>query len=193
MGGAFETPNDRLFHLPAPRPSIEATGTMKYVVFSVRAKNDAHIKLFSGDSYYSFIFGGSQNTQCWVRRNTDSSKYPGTLVNVAPLDADVFVDLWVSVDLASGRVAAGRGKQVGEDVITEFVDEEVIDPKDYFVRTGWGATGTWLCRCDGTVRCSRSVAGRRIPGHPCRLSHSKSSTDSCNNVQAFAQDAQHTC
>jgi len=141
--GGFATPNDGEYHNPPVKPLIDVDDDLRSIRFSVRAKNDAHIRLFSGDSYYTFVFGGTKNTQCWIRKDTETSKYPGTLVDVDVLDESAYVDLWVSVDVTSGRVAMGRGHNVGEGTITEFIDNAVIDPIDYVVRTGWGSTGLW--------------------------------------------------
>lgn len=142
--GVFKTPNDQKYHSPVPNPGVATSGSLRYVNFNVKAHNDAHISLRAGKSFYSFIFGGSKNSQTWIRKNTETKKYPGTLVDVGPLNESEHVDLWVAVDMKTGNVAMGRRKDVGQEVITQFDDTEVIEPTECVVRTGWGSSGFWL-------------------------------------------------
>jgi hypothetical protein len=144
--GAFFTPNDYQYHEPVNKPSILVNGSLRYVQFSVRAEEEAHIRLFAGDAYYSFFFGGFGNTQCWICKDTETSEYPGSLVDFVALDPSTYVDLWVSVDVSSGLVASGRGHQVLQNTITKVIDDAVVEVKDYMVRTGAvgrGSTGLW--------------------------------------------------
>lgn len=150
--GCFQTPNGvDHYYAPPEAGIVYADGTVRYVLVSVQAGSDAHLGLFpyavkegvddSGE-FYEFAIGCRSNSRSAIRRSRRGAN--AALVSCPVLDAGGFVDFWASVDVASGRVAMGRGHDILQAALMEFIDRSPLPPASFAVMTcREGASGVW--------------------------------------------------
>uniref|UniRef100_A0A224XP38 Putative farnesoic acid o-methyltransferase n=1 Tax=Panstrongylus lignarius TaxID=156445 RepID=A0A224XP38_9HEMI len=116
--------------------------TTQAVKFKVKATNDAHVALTQepqeGTPMYEIFFGGWGNAKIAIRKNREK---PEVVTQDLPntLSGDMFKDFWIT--WYDGTVAVG----VGENATPLLVwSDPTFRALFVGVRTGWGATGSWI-------------------------------------------------
>lgn len=143
------TPNDYQYHEPAVggKDIVQTNGSLKYMLFSVQATNDAHISLDSitqdhGHQFYEIVLSGWGNTYSVIRKSSQGHNQVGQATH-GLLSGSEQRNFWVSADENSGRVAAGQGSDITSQVIMEWDDGDPLHIDYAEVMTGWGSTGSW--------------------------------------------------
>ena len=124
----------------------------KAIIFTVDAKNDAHIGFFSekkscpihcSNEMYEIVIGGWGNSRSAIRRGSQGSNkaHPATSGILNPNEDRPF---WV--DAKDGLVRLGKGKMIGSDIVMEWQDNQPLEPSYIGFATGWGSTGEWKCQ-----------------------------------------------
>ena len=147
----------------------------KEIVFSVKAKNDAHIGFFDdrknyNNGCYEIVLSGWGNKRSQIRdRNNAGGK--GTRVDLATpklLDNKKFLDFWASAK--NGLVQVGKGRKVGLNVMMSWKDPKPLKAKWVGLKTGWGSAGAWnLCSFPTTgnfATCNHGGTAAK-PTHTC--------------------------
>ena len=121
----------------------------KAIVFTVDAKNDAHIGFFSekkscpihcSNEMYEIVIGGWANSQSVIRRGSQgSNKDLKATLNILKSNEDR--SFWA--DAKDGLVRLGKGKVIGSDIVIQWQDNQPLDPSYVGFMTGWGSTGIW--------------------------------------------------
>jgi len=102
--------------------------------------------------FYELILGQRGNKRSMIRRRRCEGKRARARVMHEPLDESEYRDFWISVDLESGRVAAGAGHDITSGSFVELADTSVIHPKSFALMTGRGSTGSWKTAGAGARR-----------------------------------------
>jgi len=115
----------------------------KVFTFKVRSPKDAHLVLSpgtqQGQPIYEIFIGGWKNTKSAIRKN---GKNPGYAKVWTPgiLNADEFRGFWVR--WSDNVISVGHE---GETKAFLSYDAGLLFLVNYVgIRTGWGASGTWL-------------------------------------------------
>lgn len=113
------------------------------VQFKVRAPNDAHIALTSGDSesdpMYEVFIGGWSNSKSVIRKNR-------TKPDVAEFDTPSILNdgefrgFWIR--WADNTITVGREGEAA--AFLTYEDSEMVPINYVGVCTGWGAVGSWI-------------------------------------------------
>ena len=121
----------------------------KAIIFTVDAKNDAHIGFFSEkkscpihctNEMYEIVIGGWANSQSVIRRGSQgSNKDLKATLNILKSNEDR--SFWA--DAKDGLVRLGKGKVIGYDIVMKWQDNQPLDPSYVGFMTGWGSTGIW--------------------------------------------------
>ena len=121
----------------------------KAIIFTVDAKNDAHIGFFSekkscpihcSNEMYEIVIGGWANSQSVIRRGSQgSNKDLKATPNILKSNEDR--PFWA--DAKDGLVRLGKGKVIGYDIVMKWQDNQPLDPSYVGFMTGWGSTGIW--------------------------------------------------
>ena len=100
----------------------------KAIVFTVDAKNDAHIGFFSEkkscplngpNEMYEIVIGGWDNSQSVIRRGSqDSNKDLKATLNILKSNEDR--SFWA--DAKNGLVRVGKGKVIGYNIVMKWQD-----------------------------------------------------------------------
>lgn len=162
---AFETKQDQHYQSPGTELVSEHGGLrtlsagVKYFVFSVKAAHDAHIALFreemapgmvrdNASVLYEFVIDESDSRSlsklCAIRFGKSGKNEAEARVEDA-LDTGKFRDFWISADAATGRVALGKGLNIGGNVIVNMTDAPPGvrgSPKSFAVMTP-ASFGAW--------------------------------------------------
>ena len=116
----------------------------KAIVFTVRAKNDAHLGFFSEsqEKFYEIVIGGWSNTKSVIRRiipfpvvDYDEIATPNIL------NANEDRPFWA--DARNGLIRFGSGHVIGNDIILSWQDNQPLNPSYVGFMTGWGSSGIW--------------------------------------------------
>ena len=116
----------------------------KAIVFTVRAKNDAHLGFFSEgqEKFYEIVIGGWTNTKSVIRRiipfpvvDYDETATPNIL------NANEDRPFWA--DARNGLIRFGSGSVIGNDIILSWQDNQPLNPSYVGFMTGWGSSGIW--------------------------------------------------
>ncbi|XP_038060742.1 C3 and PZP-like alpha-2-macroglobulin domain-containing protein 8 [Patiria miniata] len=117
--------------------------------FWVQASHDAHVSLSPAlpadpDELYEIVFGSGFNQWADIRR---CALCPSEVDVPAPgvVSGSQFRGFWVTFDLHTGLLAAGREGQVTP--IMQWVDPAPLDVKYVGFSTGWGSTGIFRYSC----------------------------------------------
>ena len=121
----------------------------KAIIFTVDAKNDAHIGFFSekkscpihcSNEMYEIVIGGWANSQSVIRRGSQgSNKDLKATLNILKSNEDR--SFWA--DAKDGLVRLGKGKVIGYDIVMKWQDNQPLDPSYVGFMTGWGSSGIW--------------------------------------------------
>ena len=121
----------------------------KAIVFTVDAKNDAHIGFFSekkscapgcSNEMYEIVIGGWNNSQSVIRRGSQgSNKDLKATPNILKSNEDR--PFWA--DAKDGLVRLGKGKVIGSDIVIKWQDNQPLDLSYVGFMTGFGSTGIW--------------------------------------------------
>ena len=121
----------------------------KAIIFTVDAKNDAHIGFFSEkkscpihclNEMYEIVIGGWANSQSVIRRGSQgSNKDLKATLNILKSNEDR--SFWA--DAKDGLVRLGKGKVIGYDIVMKWQDNQPLDPSYVGFMTGWGSAGIW--------------------------------------------------
>jgi hypothetical protein len=128
----------------------------KAIIFTVDAKNDAHIGFFSekkscpihcSNEMYEIVIGGWANSQSVIRRGSQgSNKDLKATLNILKSNEDR--PFWA--DAKDGLVRLGKGKVIGSDIVMKWQDNQPLDPSYVGFMTGFGSTGIWKFSEDTT-------------------------------------------
>ncbi len=121
----------------------------KAIIFTVDAKNDAHIGFFSekkscpihcANEMYEIVIGGWANSQSVIRRGSQgSNKDLKATRNILKSNEDR--SFWA--DAKNGLVRVGKGKVIGYNIVMKWQDNQPLHPRYVGFMTGWGSTGIW--------------------------------------------------
>ena len=113
----------------------------KAFVFTVRAKNDAHLGFFSEsqEKLYEIVIGGWTNTKSVIRRVTQHNHDETATPNILNPNEDR--PFWA--DAKNGLIRLGSGIIVGNDIILKWQDNQPLDPSYVGFMTRWGSSGIW--------------------------------------------------
>ena len=121
----------------------------KAIIFTVDAKNDAHIGFFSkrescalrcSNEMYEIVIGGWANNQSVIRRGSQgSNKDLKATPNILKSNEDR--PFWA--DAKNGLIRLGKGKVIGSNIVIKWQDNQPLDPSYVGFMTGWGSTGVW--------------------------------------------------
>jgi len=168
--GSFETPNDETYYASELKAELTFAGSVRSVIFRLSAGSDAHIGLFPRDvsvgsveasgAFYEFVIGGWANTRSSVRYSRGGSDLRhASTPNILSRDEERL--FWVSVDVDTGRVAFGRGPDISEGLIFQYMDNMVLSPLNFAIMTSGSTTGAWTFFRD--VSTSSSVTTTTAP------------------------------
>jgi len=176
--GNFHTTGIDEYTQPRNSDDFGRLGSIRYVLFSVKMSSDregapgsAHLGFFTqefankrplGTAAYDFCFGSSAST---ISKSGQQRAEGGASLKTLDVHR-----LWASVDLQTGRVAAGTGRDISSGASTEFVDE-AVEPKFFAVRTTQGCAGNWRFQAEngGSMPSSPSsptVRRTKMPAMP---------------------------
>ena len=121
----------------------------KAIIFTVKAKNDAHIGFFSEkkscpyrclNKMYEIAIGGRANSQSVIRRGSQgSNKNAKATRHILKSNEDRL--FWA--DAKNGLVRLGKGKAIGYNIVMKWQDNQPLHPKYVGFMTGWGSGGFW--------------------------------------------------
>ena len=126
------------------------------VVFSIRARSDAHILLseqpVSSDynlteNFVEVVIGGWANTKSLIRIE-DLVTEENRIETPYYLDGDSFNDFWIT--WGNNVIRVGRGLQAGAQMFMEKEYPSTINLNRMAIFSGYGSDGTWKIRT-GTV------------------------------------------
>ena len=134
--------------------------------FKVKACFDANVYLSNSivmDSsmpFYEVSIGGYGNTKMAMRRRSDDSLQPGTIIDVFPggkttdayrdrLDCLTYMPFWVS--WKRGHLKLGSGNTVDGNIIGDWVDPSPFKVNSIGISTTWGSTGQWKIKIKGRI------------------------------------------
>ena len=121
----------------------------KAIVFTVRAKNDAHLGFFSEkksckinctNEMYEIVIGGWDNSKSVIRRGSQGSSKVERVMH-SLLNPNEDRPFWA--DAKNGLIRLGKGKVIGSNIIIKWQDNQPLDPSYVGFMTGWGSTGVW--------------------------------------------------
>ena len=122
----------------APHPVGDAS-KLNSIVFSVKAKNDAHIALHQDNGLWEIVIGGWGNCKSVVRGAAQDCEVGHADHN--PLNEHQFHTFWIH--WTEHRVEVGTGAQVGHNVFMSGQSADVRHVKRISVATGFGSSGHW--------------------------------------------------
>ena len=121
----------------------------KAIVFTVDAKNDAHVGFFTEkkscpldgpNEMYEIVIGGHDNSQSMIRRGSqDLDRDSKATLNILKSNEDR--SFWA--DAKDGLVRLGKGEVVGSDIVIKWQDNQPLDLSYVGFMTGFGSTGIW--------------------------------------------------
>jgi len=121
----------------------------KAIIFTVDAKNDAHIGFFSkkkscaprcSNEMYEIVIGGWGNSQSVIRRGSQgSNKVVKSTRHILKSNEDR--PFWA--DAKHGLVRLGKGKVIGSDIVMKWQDNKPFYPSYVGFMTGFGSSGKW--------------------------------------------------
>lgn len=146
----FQTPDDGILYAPEQTAHLLVSGSIKYLLVSVKARNDVNVALFTRTyepgaveakgQFYVFVIGsGNDHSRNFLKRGMDGEIKVETKAKL--LSAMSFKDFWFSVDTTTNRVAMGKGRDITQAVLLEYTDAAVMAPVSFAVSTR--TTGTW--------------------------------------------------
>ena len=121
----------------------------KAIIFTVDAKNDAHIGFFSkkkscaprcSNEMYEIVIGGWGNSQSVIRRGSQGSNKDLKATHHI-LKSNEDRPFWA--DAKNGLVRLGKGKVIGSDIVMKWQDNKPFNPSYVGFMTGFGSTGIW--------------------------------------------------
>ena len=116
----------------------------KDIVFTVRAKTAACLGFFSEsqDKLYEIVIGGWSNTQSVIQRVTiDNTQYYNLTATPNILNSNEDRPFWA--DAKNGLIRLGSGNIIGNEIILQCQDNQLLDPSYVGFRTSWGSSGVW--------------------------------------------------
>ena len=118
----------------------------KDIVFTVRAKNDAHLGFFSEsqDKLYEIVIGGWTNSNSAIRSFIPSENNEVKNPTPSILNSNEDRPFWA--DAKDGLIRFGRGNIIGNDIVLSWQDNQPHDTSYVGFMTGWGSSGTWNYR-----------------------------------------------
>mmetsp|Transcript_8314 Transcript_8314/g.21072 ORF Transcript_8314/g.21072 Transcript_8314/m.21072 type:complete len:591 (-) Transcript_8314:179-1951(-) len=145
---SFITPGDGVYYAPLQKGAIFTKGSVKYILLSVRADCDASVALFPREvgfgrvddipgPSYEVVLG---KTQSMIRRNVAG---PSVCLSWETVDANVFLDIWISVDRDDGSISVGWGRNIRKRAFMLHKDELVSEPFNFGVMADSGVAH-WL-------------------------------------------------
>merc|ERR1719198_438283 len=153
VGGPFGTPDDKMYKKFPGQSKLIRSGSKVYVLFTVRAKNDAHVTLYSTPigknpatrpaGSYEIVIGGWGNGRSAIRKGgtNRNAVFPYTKGIVSK---DEYRKFYIVADLKKKTVTVGKGHNINKYGFMKFRDPSMKAPKSFAVMTGWGGTGEWL-------------------------------------------------
>ena len=120
------------------------------IVFTVRAKNDAHLGFFSEsqEQLYEIVIGGWGNAKSVLRRVIPSVVAYNETATPNILNPNEDRPFWA--DVKNGLIRLGSGNIIGNDIILKWQDNQPLDPTYVGFMTGFGSTGIWKFSEDTT-------------------------------------------
>lgn len=139
----ISTPNDYIFHYLAEY-GLDL-GPQQFVVFRVKARNDAHIALsrvkgvWTNDTY-EIVIGGWNNQRSAIRPCVQCN--PVAQLQNNPMDENVYKSFWISWTDSTIRV--GFGEEPFQNEFLSWTDPNPHEVNYVGLSTGWGALGNWI-------------------------------------------------
>jgi len=158
-------------------------GADKAVIFSVKAKNDAHIGFFSDkkglSEVYEIVLSGWGNKKSVIRQK-NQGRNEVSISTRGLLDKRRFKDFWA--DAKGGLVRVGKGITVGQNIMMQWKDPNPHTATYVGFMTGWGATGDWrVCNLqlsNDIVRQSKYISGSYYVDYKLKQSEKAMACDS---------------
>ena len=158
FGDVLFTPNDQTYYsLSTFTLPPKASGGYETLMFRVRARNDAMIKLgcsSNTNTFYEIALGSYADQNSLMRPinndNTAIGNDGARLQTNNILSGDEGRDFWVGFDSSANTIRVGRGTDPTQGEFMSWANPPSFAwtgsnraPLCFQFRTGWGATGDW--------------------------------------------------
>ena len=120
------------------------------ITFQLKSCREAAVLLSTAEdlvspNFYEFFLGGANNSVIFLTKNHGSDDANARSPNL--LDCKQMTSLWLSWE--NGRIKAGTGSVVDQNVLLDWTDARPFDIKGIGIMSAYGSSGEWIFTVEG--------------------------------------------